>query len=228
MYKQGKLSEAQAAQLQAQLDTQTAIANMDMALKAAQGDQQAQVAMNGQLNDYILKKMQIGVTMEQAKADAALQYQQITNQAKQWAAMNQLERDKALEQARQAATKLKLDNKALDIEKNKGKDNKSWWEKTVDMGGSILKGVGAVIDIFASRGGVVPGVAKIAGDSMMNDTVTAKLSPGEIVIPRTVVTQGLDGMKKFLESKLQEISGQAACGGYIGYDSVLKSKKGSK
>lgn len=34
-------------------------------------------------------------------------------------------------------------------------------------------------------GGKVPGKAKVAGDSRQNDTVTAKLSPGEIVVPRS-------------------------------------------
>lgn len=38
-----------------------------------------------------------------------------------------------------------------------------------------------------ARGGPVPGRAEVAGDSHRNDTVSAKLSPGEIVLPRTVV-----------------------------------------
>lgn len=36
-----------------------------------------------------------------------------------------------------------------------------------------------------AQGGKVPGKAKYAGDDERNDTVDAKLSPGEIVIPRT-------------------------------------------
>lgn len=36
-------------------------------------------------------------------------------------------------------------------------------------------------------GGQVPGHAEMPGDSPMNDTVPARLSPGEVVIPRTVV-----------------------------------------
>ena len=36
-------------------------------------------------------------------------------------------------------------------------------------------------------GGPVPGQASVAGDSYSNDTVPAMLSPGEIVIPRSVV-----------------------------------------
>lgn len=38
-----------------------------------------------------------------------------------------------------------------------------------------------------SEGGKVPGQAKMPGDSKANDTVHAKLSPGEIVIPRSVL-----------------------------------------
>lgn len=39
-------------------------------------------------------------------------------------------------------------------------------------------------------GGKVPGKAKVQGDSFSNDTVNARLSPGEIVIPRHVVQTG--------------------------------------
>jgi hypothetical protein len=37
------------------------------------------------------------------------------------------------------------------------------------------------------KGGQVPGKAKVSGDSPKNDTVSAKLSPGECVIPRSVM-----------------------------------------
>ena len=37
------------------------------------------------------------------------------------------------------------------------------------------------------QGGHVPGQAKVKGDSPKNDTVPAMLSPGEIVIPRSIV-----------------------------------------
>jgi hypothetical protein len=39
--------------------------------------------------------------------------------------------------------------------------------------------------MLASHGAQVPGVANVPGDSPVNDTVNAKLSPGEIVIPRS-------------------------------------------
>jgi hypothetical protein len=40
---------------------------------------------------------------------------------------------------------------------------------------------------MAKDGGKVPGKAKMAGDHPANDTVAAKLSPGEVVIPRSVM-----------------------------------------
>lgn len=45
------------------------------------------------------------------------------------------------------------------------------------------------------NGGYVPGQAQHAGDTLKNDTVPAMLSPGEIVIPRSIV-QGKDAAKK--------------------------------
>lgn len=47
-------------------------------------------------------------------------------------------------------------------------------------------------------GGNVPGKAKMKGDSPKNDTVKAMLSPGEIVIPRSV-TESKDAPKKAAE-----------------------------
>lgn len=44
---------------------------------------------------------------------------------------------------------------------------------------------GGIIDV--TPGGKVPGRAEVAGDSPKNDTVITKTSPGEIVIPRTIV-----------------------------------------
>lgn len=55
--------------------------------------------------------------------------------------------------------------------------------------------------VFAAKaGGHVPGKAKIPGkkDSLKNDVVPAMLSPGEIVIPRSI-TQGSDAARKSAE-----------------------------
>ena len=45
--------------------------------------------------------------------------------------------------------------------------------------------------ICMEEGGMVPGRPKVPGDSLKNDTVTAHVSPGEAVIPRTSVSQHL-------------------------------------
>jgi hypothetical protein len=44
--------------------------------------------------------------------------------------------------------------------------------------------------ICAKLGALIPGRAKVEGDSEENDTVNAKLSPGELVIPRSVPKTG--------------------------------------
>ena len=44
-----------------------------------------------------------------------------------------------------------------------------------------------------SGGGVVSGISKVTGDSLKNDVVPAMLSPGEVVLPRTVVNSKDDG-----------------------------------
>lgn len=51
----------------------------------------------------------------------------------------------------------------------------------------MLNGGGAVNgEQFAQQMEPVPGKAKVAGDSAKNDTVMARLSPGEIIIPRSI------------------------------------------
>jgi hypothetical protein len=42
--------------------------------------------------------------------------------------------------------------------------------------------------MVAAKGGIVPGVATVGGDSFENDTVPVRLSPGEVVLPRTVAS----------------------------------------
>jgi len=50
--------------------------------------------------------------------------------------------------------------------------------------------------ICAKLGALIPGNAKVEGDSEENDTVNAKLSPGELVIPRSVPKDG-ESMERF-------------------------------
>jgi len=62
-----------------------------------------------------------------------------------------------------------------------------------DAMGAIMKMLPMLL--AASNGKLVPGKAKAKGDSTKNDTVPAMLSPGEIVLPRSV-TQAKDAPEK--------------------------------
>lgn len=50
---------------------------------------------------------------------------------------------------------------------------------------------------YCSTGGLLPGKPKVKGDSPKNDTLNIKASPGEMVIPITVVEKGPDAIKEF-------------------------------
>lgn len=51
--------------------------------------------------------------------------------------------------------------------------------------GAFLNALGGAASKMAAHGGKIEGKAKVDGDSEINDTVPALLSPGEIVIPRS-------------------------------------------
>lgn len=71
-------------------------------------------------------------------------------------------------------------------------------------GGGAGAGVGAALGaLAASKGGEIPGKAKVEGDSPKNDTVPAILSPGEIVLPRSV-SKDPEAAKKFVEAIRQK------------------------
>lgn len=86
---------------------------------------------------------------------------------------------------------------------NSGSANNGSYDTSSSSGGE-----GQVMSMFANKGGIVgheqcyhdggicltgggtvPGKARVSGDSLRNDTVPARLSPGEAVIPRTTVQQ---------------------------------------
>lgn len=66
------------------------------------------------------------------------------------------------------------------------------------IAGGFLSGAGAVGAAALAHGGPVPGKAKVSGDSPKNDTEPAMLSPGEIVIPRSVANDP-EKAKEFIE-----------------------------
>lgn len=81
----------------------------------------------------------------------------------------------------------------------------------------VLTGIaGTSVDIpflkFA-RGGQVPGVANFAGDNSKNDKVAAMLSPGEVVIPRSLMKDPI--ISSIVDGILSGTLRQMKFGGYI-------------
>lgn len=70
-----------------------------------------------------------------------------------------------------------------------------------------------------ARGGPVPGHAKVAGNSLKNDVVPAVLSPGEVVLPRSV-TQAPDAAAKAAEF-VEHLKTKA----HPGYGQVLQARR---
>lgn len=82
-------------------------------------------------------------------------------------------------------------NKRLDsIENSMKSESQGSIAEESDESSQDHKGPKSKLGQHYAQGGrvsaVVPGKAKVAGDSLKNDTVDAKLSPGEIVIPRSI------------------------------------------
>lgn len=83
---------------------------------------------------------------------------------------------------------------------------------TAALLGSLAKGAGDAATAGAGKKmahggkvqGKVPGKATHPGDTLANDTVPAMLSPGELVIPRSVVAQGPEAILKFAHEHLEE------------------------
>lgn len=64
--------------------------------------------------------------------------------------------------------------------------NQAITDKANSINQGIYGGIGGAVLSLLSNGGPVPGKAKVFGDDSANDTVPAMLSPGEIVLPRSV------------------------------------------
>lgn len=58
---------------------------------------------------------------------------------------------------------------------------------------------GGMVETCMEEGGQVPGKASVPGDSPQNDKVHALLSPGEVVVPRSIVPNP-EAVKRFVQS----------------------------
>lgn len=80
------------------------------------------------------------------------------------------------------------------------------------MGAGMAKWTGGEIEDH-TEGGHVEGEEMVEGDSPENDNVLAKLSPGEIVIPKSA-TGSIDKAKEFLEHVMKQSEGNSPKEGY--------------
>lgn len=62
--------------------------------------------------------------------------------------------------------------------------------------------------ILMDHAGKVPGKANVPGDSLQNDKVSALLSPGELIIPRTVAEQGPAAAYGFVHAIMKHKDGK--------------------
>ena len=98
---------------------------------------------------------------------------------------------------------------------------------TPNLGGTgQMVGGGQFVGQSLAEGGKVRGKAKVAGDSLENDTVPIMASPGEVVLPRTVA-QDPDKAKEFVahlrkSAKSTPSSSKASA---PSYGDVVKSHK---
>lgn len=88
------------------------------------------------------------------------------------------------------------------------------------MAGGLLGGVASVLTAGAAHGALVGGKASRPGDNSENDTVPAMLSPGEIVIPRSIAQSENAGeqAKSFVEAIRKR-------GSQAGYGEVLSKHR---
>lgn len=65
-----------------------------------------------------------------------------------------------------------------------------------------------------NTGGIVPGKAPVEGDSVKNDNVLITASPGEAIIPRTIMDKGEKAAVEFLKKAKQVHEKQSQSSGY--------------
>ncbi len=181
---------------------------------------QQQIAAQQQL--AALSNQQMGQTLNAQGQLAGLSSNQIqqTQGAQQAASQAGLSQEEILQRANQAANNANVAMQSNLNDVNAGISSGNAKNQATGITGLLSSGIGAAA-MMASEGAVVPGKAKVKGDSENNDIVPALLSPGEVVLPRSV-TQAPDAEKKAAEF-MKHIQGKK--GKSEGYEKVASSKK---
>lgn len=92
-------------------------------------------------------------------------------------------------------------------------------ENSTKVIGGAMNAVGSAAALALAGGGQVPGKPATAGDSPQNDTVHAMLSPGEIVVPRSMAHDP-EKAKEFIDHLLKEKGKKKG-----DYGDVLKARR---
>lgn len=181
------------------LEQQSGI-NQGAANQSAQLQQQQQLAAQQQLGNVLNQQGQLGLG----------QVGQLGNLQQAQNALN-------LQQS--------LGTQGLNLQAQQG--NQGAAQQGIQTGLGALSGLGQALFNQGGEvqdftdGGNVPGQAEVAGDHPDNDTVHAMLSPGEVVVPRSLVGQaGMDPKK--VSDFVAAFSGQPKASGY---GRVLQAKQ---
>lgn len=66
-----------------------------------------------------------------------------------------------------------------------------------------------------AHGGIIDGKAEVPGDSLKNDNVNINVSPGELVVPRSIVSMGPHAVKVFADHAIKQHQKNFAGGGIV-------------
>jgi len=193
-----KRMAAYLAQLQGQAATGSGAWEGQLARSTQQGSAAASALGQSAAGlDPMAMKRNIGNSTAGVEQRAAGQAETLREQTKQQAqqqlsdinaAQASLDAQQAAEQAAARQGRQEA-NKAITDEANR--INANIYNGYVQAMGTVASmGSGIKAPVAASDGGTVPGKAKVFGDDSANDTVPAMLSPGEIVLPRSVTQSG--------------------------------------
>ena len=161
--------------------------NQQMAGQSAIARLQEQMQARAQLGDVLGQQRAQDIGQMQANtgmfgAAGGLQNNQNSNRVSNMSQMQQINAETARRNAEMQNQAAK-DNAAAQNAANQYNS-----QGTISQIGQVASGAGGAISALAAinQGGEIPGRAKLPGDRLQNDTVPALLSPGEIVIPRSV------------------------------------------
>lgn len=194
--KEAKAAEAEAINRQRAIANGTApsISQMSMNRNIDQINQQAMSIAASQrgVSNAALGARQAQLGAQQAGLEGAQQSAILAEQERRSA-------DEFL--ARQAAAQRGL---SLQADQTNIQNKMAGQKQQADMISSLAQGASKMAG--AADGMLVPGKASVEGDSPKNDTVNLKVSPGEVVVPRTAV-KNKDSFINFVES-LEEKHGE--------------------